>query len=93
LATRLQRTATTNGATVFGYAVNDPERYGVVVRCAGRAITRREAGEAAIAIRRHRPYFYDNQVLDLAASLKPSKRGNWRSPTNRCTSRRASSTS
>jgi len=78
LATRLQRTAAkTSGATVFAYPVHDPERYGVVWFDAdGRAIGLEEKPEkpksryAVTGL-----YFYDNQVLDLAASLKPSKRG------------------
>jgi glucose-1-phosphate thymidylyltransferase len=45
-----------SGATVFGYRVRDPERYGVVEFDAGL-------------------YFYDNQVVDIAADLKPSPRG------------------
>ena len=78
LATRLQRTAAkTSGATVFAYPVHDPERYGVVWFDAdGRAIGLEE--KPAKPKSRYAVtglYFYDNQVLDLAASLKPSKRG------------------
>ena len=66
------------GATVFGYQVRDPERYGVVEFDADgpRGQPRGEAGEAAG--RRYAVtglYFYDNQVVDIAAQLKPSPRG------------------
>ena len=66
-----------SGATVFGYWVHDPERYGVV-----------EFGDDGVAVGiEEKPaqprsnwavtgiYFYDNRVLDLAADLKPSPRG------------------
>ena len=67
-----------DGATVFAYLVDDPERYGVV---AFDAVT-----ETATSIEEkpEQPrsnwavtglYFYDNQVLDIAARLKPSSRG------------------
>jgi glucose-1-phosphate thymidylyltransferase len=67
----------TQGATVFGYPVRDPERYGVVeFDAAGRAISLEEK-----PARPRSPYavtglyFYDNRVLDIAASLRPSPRG------------------
>lgn len=65
------------GATVFGYWVKDPERYGVVTF---------DAQDMAVGIE-EKPadpksnyavtglYFYDNRVLDIAADLKPSARG------------------
>jgi glucose-1-phosphate thymidylyltransferase len=65
------------GATVFGYQVRDPERYGVVEFDAeGRAVTLEEkpvrprSSYAVTGL-----YFYDNQVLDIAAKLRPSARG------------------
>jgi len=67
-----------NGATVFAYAVDDPERYGVVdfERATGIA---RSIEEKPAAPRSHWAvtglYFYDNDVLDIAASLAPSSRG------------------
>ena len=66
-----------SGATVFAYRVRDPERYGVVTFDAeGRAIDIQEKPKSS-----HSNYavtglyFYDNRVLDIAASLKPSPRG------------------
>ena len=65
------------GATVFGYYVKDPERYGVVsFDTDGRAETIEEkpaAPKSNYAVTGL--YFYDNAVIDIAASLKPSPRG------------------
>ena len=65
------------GATIFAYQVNDPERYGVVeFSDEGLAVSIEEKPSkprsryAVTGI-----YFYDNDVIDIAAKLKPSKRG------------------
>ena len=77
-ASQLKRVAaSTDGATVFAYAVTDPERYGVVEF---------DSDSLAVSIEEkpQQPksryavtglYFYDNQVLDIAANLRPSPRG------------------
>jgi glucose-1-phosphate thymidylyltransferase len=65
------------GATVFGYWVRDPERYGVVeFGPDGRAIGLEEKpAHARSSYAVTGLYFYDNRVLDVAAGLKPSARG------------------
>ena len=70
-------TSKPSGATVFGYHVSDPERFGVVeFDNAGRVVSIEEKPEkpksnyvvAGL-------YFYDNQVVDIAKKIKPSSRG------------------
>ncbi len=78
LVEQLQRAnAQTDGATVFAYHVNDPERYGVVE-------FDKDYKALSIEEKPQKPrssyavtglYFYDTQVCDIAASIKPSARG------------------
>ena len=73
----LSATARQSGATVFGYHVTDPERYGVVeFDPSGKAVSIEEKPDqprsnfAVTGL-----YFYDNNVVDYSKSLKPSPRG------------------
>jgi len=78
LLTEAVRTAETDGkATVFGYRVNDPERYGVVeFDEKGRCVSIEEkpahpkSNYAVVGL-----YFYPNKVVDVAKTIRPSKRG------------------
>ncbi|SFK62178.1 glucose-1-phosphate thymidylyltransferase RfbA [Methylocapsa palsarum] len=78
LSTTLKRaSADTEGATVFGYRVDQPERYGVIEFDAdGHVLSIEEKPQnpksrwAAVGV-----YFYDKDIVDLARSLKPSARG------------------
>ena len=80
LSEQLQRVAANSeGATIFGYHVKDPHRYGVAEFDAdGTVVGLQEKPEhpkssyAVVGL-----YFYDNQVLDIARDLKPSKRGEY----------------
>jgi glucose-1-phosphate thymidylyltransferase len=78
LSKMLQKTnSESRGATVFGYYVNDPERYGVVefgdggrVRSIEEKPKAPKSNYAVVGL-----YFYDNDVVKIAKSLKPSPRG------------------
>ncbi len=72
-----QAAALQTGARVFAYRVQDPARYGVVEFDAGNRVTSLEekpakprSNYAVVGL-----YFYDNQVIDIAANLRPSPRG------------------
>jgi glucose-1-phosphate thymidylyltransferase len=79
LGTQLSRFSAIHGGTVFAYRVADPTAYGVVEFDArGRAVSLEEKpksprSEYAVP----GLYFYDNEVVDIAASLSPSDRGEY----------------
>ncbi|HLL81910.1 MAG TPA: glucose-1-phosphate thymidylyltransferase RfbA [Longimicrobium sp.] len=68
-----------DGATVFGYHVRNPERYGVAeLNAAGRVVSIEEkplVPRSPYAVTGL--YFFDNRVLEIAAALRPSKRGEY----------------
>src|SRR5699024_12868880 len=78
LSEKLQAAALkTTGATVFGYQVKDPERFGVVdFDQAGKAISivekpaQPQSNYAETGL-----YFYDNNVVEIAVNVKPSEHG------------------
>jgi glucose-1-phosphate thymidylyltransferase len=73
----VKASARQKGATVFGYVVNEPEQYGVIeLDVNSRAISIEEKPKhpkSNVAVTGL--YFYDNDVVDIAASIKPSARG------------------
>jgi len=79
LGTKLRTLADPEGGTVFAYHVSDPERYGVVeFDESGKAVSIEEKPvhpKSSYAV----PglYFYDNSVLEIAANLEPSARGEY----------------
>ena len=77
LGAQLKKLTKPNGALIFAYKVRDPERYGVIeFNAAGKVLSLEEKPvrpKSQYAV----PglYFYDNQVVDIAKSIKPSARG------------------
>ena len=77
LGTQLQSIKQVEGASIFAYKVNDPERYGVVdLNSEGKVVSIEEKPQkpkSSYAVTGL--YFYDNSVLNIAKDLKPSLRG------------------
>ena len=69
----------TNGAKVFAYQVNDPERYGVVAFDSDSKVTSIEEKPVVPKSNYAVPglYFYDNRVVEIAKTIQPSKRGEY----------------
>ena len=79
-----EASAAREGATVFGYYVNDPERYGIVEFDSGHRVLSIEekpsnpkSNYAVVGL-----YFYDNEVVRIARDLDPSPVESWRSLTS-----------
>jgi glucose-1-phosphate thymidylyltransferase len=77
ISSLLEAAADTDGATIFGYYVRDPQRYGVIefddshnVISIEEKPAEPKSNYAAVGL-----YFYDSQITDIAASIKPSARG------------------
>ena len=75
----LENCSSVNGGLIFGYRVNDPERYGVVEFDSENNAVSLEEKPAVPKSNFAVPglYFYDNSVVDIAKKLKPSKRGEY----------------
>lgn len=77
LATTLQKITSDSGATIFGYPVKDPERYGVVSFDAQGVVTdieeKPKKPKSKFAVTGL--YFYDNDVIEISKQVKPSERG------------------
>ncbi|MEN8134175.1 MAG: glucose-1-phosphate thymidylyltransferase RfbA [Thermodesulfobacteriota bacterium] len=77
LANTLQKITSEVGATIFGYSVKDPERYGVVSFDQRGVVTdieeKPQKPKSKYAVTGL--YFYDNDVIDIAKQVRPSRRG------------------